>query len=289
MRISESRIRQIVREEAKRALQEMPYAGDLGISHSTDQETESFISSNLSDVGVNRAGAEKYARSGRFKTLAKRHFDNIPYNVWVAPLIGVGSGAGVSDDPEDGGRGRVLDLVPDGIKLLERLKFEAPSRVGGGDLVILYSSMGTDTTFLATPWMVMHSIFDTNSMTDELIPGFQELNALLTYGSDEGLDEDDVFMPLNNLTDNYENTRAVASTLTMASGRNGQIAGSGDILAEMMCQELLTKGGLRINFEPVRDNPEIEAAIRELARRVKRMAADFRRNAQGKLIVTATN
>lgn len=289
MRISESRIRQIIREEAKRALQEMPYAGDLGISHSTDQESESFISSTLSDMGVNRKGAEKYARSGRFKTLAKRHFDNIPYNVWVAPLIGIGYGAGVNDDPEDGARGRVLDLVPDGIKLLERLKFEAPSRVGPDDLVILYSSMGTDTTFLATPWMVMHSIFDTNSMTDELIPGFRELNALLTYGSDEGLDEDDVFMPLNNLTDNGENTRAVASTLTMASGRNGQIAGSGDILAEMMCQELLTKGGLRINFEPVRDNPEIEAAVRELARRVKRMAADFRRNAQGKLIVTATN
>jgi hypothetical protein len=57
----------------------------------------------------------------------------------------------------------------------------------------------------------------------------------------------------------------------------------------MMCQELLTKGGLRMNFAPVRDNPEIEAAVRELASRVWRMAADFRRNAQGKLIVTATN
>ena len=285
MRITESRMRQIIREEAKRALQEMPYAGDLGISHSTDQESESFISSNLSAAGVNRKGAEKYARSGRFKTLAKRHFDNIPYNVWVAPLIGIGYGAGVNDDPEDGSRGRVLDLVPDGIKLLERLKFEAPSRVGPDDLVILYSSMGTDTSFLATPWMVMHSIFDTNSMTDELIPGFQELNALLVYGSDE----DDVFMPLNNLTDNYEATQDVVQTLTMASARSGQVAGAGDVLAEMMCQELLTKGGLRIDFNTVQEKPEMERAIRELGRRVKRMAADFRRNAQGKLIVTATN
>ena len=285
MRITESRMRQIIREEAKRALQEMPYAGDLGISHSTDQESESFISSNLSAAGVNRKGAEKYARSGRFKTLAKRHFDNIPYNVWVAPLIGIGYGAGVNDDPEDGARGRVLDLVPDGVEKLERLKFEAPSRVGPDDLVILYSSMGTDTSFLATPWMVMHSIFDTNSMTDELIPGFQELNALLVYGSDE----DDVFMPLNNLTDNYEATQDVVQTLTMASARSGQVAGAGDVLAEMMCQELLTKGGLRIDFNTVQEKPEMERAIRELGRRVKRMAADFRRNAQGKLIVTATN
>jgi len=39
----------------------------------------------------------------------------------------------------------------------------------------------------------------------------------------------------------------------------------------------------------VQEKPEMERAIRALARHVKRMAADFRRNAQGKLIVTATN
>jgi len=287
MRISESRMRRIIREEVEQAVDEMAYAGDLGVRRSTDQESESFISSNLSSKGVNRDGAEKYARSGRFKTLAKKHFDNIPYNVWVAPLIGVGSEAGVDDDPEFGNRGDIMDLVPEGIEMLERLGFEAPARVGGDDLVILYSAMGTGQDFLATPWMVMHSIFDTNSMTEELIPGFRELNAWLVYGDAEI--EDDALMPLVNLTDNSEATEDVTQTLTMASARNGQLAGGGDILAEMMCQELLTKGGLRINFNTVQEKPEMERAIRALARHVKRMAADFRRNAQGKLIVTATN
>jgi hypothetical protein len=294
MRLSESRIRRIIREEVEQAVDEMAYAGDLGVRRSTDQETDSFISSNLSRMGVNRDGAEKYARSGRFKTLAKRHFDNIPYNVWVAPLIGVGHEAGVDDDPEMGNRGRVLDLVPEGIEALERLGFEAPARVGGDDLVILYSAMGVDPNFLATPWMVMHSIFDTNSITDDLIPGFSELNAHLVFGDGGGeyLDEsvdDDPLAPIANLTDNYGTTKLIASAMTMASARNNRLSSGGDLLAEMMCQELLTKGGLRVNFESLSDNPEIEGAVRELARRVKRMAADFRRNAQGKLIVTATN
>jgi len=92
-----------------------------------------------------------------------------------------------------------------------------------------------------------------------------------------------------NLTDNAEATEDVTQTLTMASARNGQLSSGGDILAEMMCQELLTKGGLRIDFNTVQEKPEMARAIRALARHVKRMAADFRRNAQGKLIVTATN
>jgi len=288
MTITESTLRRIIREEAKKALREMPYAGDLGVRRSTDQESESFIASGISDTGANRKGAEKYARSGRFKMLAKRHFDNIPYNVWVAPLIGVPNEAGVDDDPETGNRGKILDLVPEGIEMLERLGFQAPARVGSGDLVILYSAMVTDINFLATPWMVMHSIFDTNSMTEELIPGYQALNNMIVFGDTEP--EDDALMPLMNLTDNAEASEYVVRRLTMASARNELLAGGGDILAEMMCQELLTKGGLRINFTtaPEKENA-LSKAIRALASRVKLMAADFRRNAQGKLIVTAVN
>jgi len=160
--------------------------------------------------------------------------------------------------------------------------------VGSGDLVILYSAMVTDINFLATPWMVMHSIFDTNSMTEELIPGYQALNNMIVFGDTEP--EDDALMPLMNLTDNAEASEYVVRRLTMASARNELLAGGGDILAEMMCQELLTKGGLRINFTtaPEKENA-LSKAIRALASRVKLMAADFRRNAQGKLIVTATN
>lgn len=299
MRISESRIRRIIREEARRVLREgtvdeMAYAGDLGVRHSKHQERDSFISSELSGTS-NRKGAEKYAGGEHFRALARKHFDNIPYDVWVAPLIGVGHEAGVSDDPEDERRGRVMKLVPDGIKLLEEIGFESPARVGGGDLVILYSAMTTDRDFLATPWMVMHSIFDSNNLSDSLVPGFNSLNAFLVYGGEEEDGFDDIAI-FNNANDNSSVTSALVSTLTMASARNERIGSASDALAEMMCQELLTKGGLRLNLDALSvqgnmsaSDDELRGSIKSLARHVKRMADDFRRNARGKLIVTSTN
>ena len=43
MKITESQIRRIIREEAKRALQEMPYAGSLGGGEHPDPERRSGI------------------------------------------------------------------------------------------------------------------------------------------------------------------------------------------------------------------------------------------------------
>ena len=278
MRITESRMRQIIREEAKRALQEMPYAGDLGISHSTDQESESFISSNLSAAGVNRKGAEKYARSGRFKTLAKRHFYNIPYNVWVAPLIGIGYGAGVNDDPEDGARGRVLDLVPDGIKLLERLKFEAPSRVGPDDLVIIHSISDVDRANLSSPWMIFHSMFDDQSAApDNFIPSWYDLDF-------DGLTNN---LKYNDGTTFGDDTSKLDRVLTMGSARGGLIQALGDVPGEAICQELLTKGGFRYKTEAL-DDEGIEA-MEEFAAAVRVAADEFRQSTKGMLLAVATS
>jgi len=318
MNITESKFRQIIREEAKKALQEMPYAGSIGVRQSRNQDRESFTS-GISTGGANRAGAEKYARSGRFETLAKKHFANIPYDVWTAALIGAGDEAGVDDEPEFGQRSTVLDLYPKGIEHLKQLGFNPPANVGKNNLVILYTAMATDPEFLATPWMVMHSIFDTNSMVEEFIPGYRNLYSHMAFGDggeddfneeywyygigEEGEEEDeadesdddddddskDPLAPLSNLTDSIENQDAVLSTMTMNSAMKKKINSGADILPEMIVQELITKGGININFETVSDNPKIERALRELIVRVKKMAADFRRNAQGKLIVTATN
>jgi hypothetical protein len=115
----------------------------------------------------------------------------------------------------------------------------------------------------------------------------------MSYGGDkdedEYSDEDWHLAPLSNLTDSFKNQLAVLSTMTMNSAMKKKIDSGADILPEMIVQELITKGGIKINFEPVSDNPKIEQALRELVVRVKKMATDFRRNAQGKLIVTAVN
>jgi hypothetical protein len=129
MRIAESTLRRIIREEAKKALQEMAWAGSLGVRQSRNQDRESFTS-GISTGGANRAGAEKYARSVHFETLAKKHFANIPYDVWTAALIGAGDEAGVDDAPELGKRGAVLDLSTEGRQLLKRLGFQTPPQLG---------------------------------------------------------------------------------------------------------------------------------------------------------------
>jgi hypothetical protein len=292
MRITESTLRRIIREEAKKALQEMAYAGSLGVVQSRNQDRESFTS-GISDTGANRKGAEKYALSVHFETLAKKHFANIPYDVWTAALIGAGDEAGVDDEPEVGKRGAVLDLSTEGRQLLKRLGFQTPPQLGKNNLVILYTAMSTDSDFLATPWIVMHSIFDSNRMAEEFIPGYRELYSHMSYGGDKDEDEyseeDWYLAPLSNLTDSFKNQLAVLSTMTMNSAMENKIVSGADILPEMIVQELITKGGIKINFEPVSDNPKIEQALRVLIFRVKTMADDFRRNAQGKLIVTATN
>lgn len=292
MKITESKFRQIIREEAKKALQEQAYAGSLGVRQSRSQDRESFTS-GISTGGANRAGAEKYARSGQFETLAKKHFANIPYNVWTAALIGAGDEVGVDDEPEAGKRGAILNLSTEGRQLLEHLGFQTPAQIGKNDLVILYTAMSTDSDFLATPWIVMHSIFDTNRMVEEFIPGYRELYSHMAYGGDKDEDdyseEDWYLAPLSNLTDRFTEFDAVLSTMTMNSAMTKKIDSGADILPEMIVQELITKGGININFEPVSDKPKIERALNELIVRVKKMADEFRRNAQGKLIVTATN
>ena len=280
MRISESRIRQIIREEAKRALQEMPYAGDLGISHSTDQESESFISSNLSDMGVNRKGAEKYARSGRFKKLAEKHLANVPGNVWVAPLIGIGYGAGVNDDPFGNSQNRVrlTPLVPDGIETLERLGYEAPARVGRDDTVILYSTMTTEKGFMATPWMIFHSMLDSGHSVNRISPLYEELSGIFIWQSSA---------PPEIKAITGENEYEWTGALTMASARNGEIGTTSDALAEIVCQELLTKGGFQVN--PDGAAPGYVRALQALKPYIRRIADEVRSNIKGKLVATAVN
>jgi len=284
VRITESRFRKIIREEARRALQEMPYAGSLGIGrdgYEDDDDDMTHTSFGAGEGGgANRKGAEKYARSGRFKALAEKHLANIPGNVWIAPLIGVGRAAGVDDDPSGytQNRVRLTPLVPDGIETLERLGYESPARVGGDDVVVLYSSMSTDKGFMATPWMIFHSMFDSGDSVDRISPLYRELSDMfLQYG--------EVDPEIEAITG--ENESKWVGALTMASARDGAIATTSDALAEIVCQELLTKGGFQVN--PAGAAPKYVEALQALKPYIKRIADEVRSNIRGKLVATAVN
>ena len=276
MRITESRIRRIIREELEKQVDEMAYAGSLGIRHAPEDPDESGF-----DYVPNRKGAERYARSGRFRTLAEKHYANIPFPVWVAPMIGKGAGVDLGRRPTP--RITVQDLNPDGIQKLQDLGYSIPEDLDSDGLVILYTAITTGRWTMATPWMIFHSIFDSNSdIVGELSPSFTEIFDYLS--GDIDFDARPDLMPLEDTGDFIVPWRVA---LTMKSAREGTVTTSGDAFTEMVCQELLTSGGLRVNYDKV--DEETADAIRIIADHAKRAAAEFRRNARGKLITVAVS
>jgi hypothetical protein len=274
MRISESRIRRIIREEIEKQVDEMAYAGNLGVRHSPDQESTSFFSDEVA-LEPNRPGAEKFARSGRFKTLAGKHLANIPGNVWIAPLIGVADDV---YDSVEGTRVKMVPLVPDGIERLEDLGYEAPARVGGDDIVILYATMSTGPDIMATPWMIFHAMFDSGESAANVCPSFMELIMGLLYGE---TDDPELTPIASDFDDKW------FGALTMKSARDGRIQAPTDAFAEIMCQELLTSGGFQINDRGAA--PKYVKALHALKPYIKRCADEFRQRIRGKLVTVAVN
>jgi len=271
MRITASRIRQIIREEAHKALQEMPYADSL---ESRDSPEPDMISLATSFYPENRSGAKKFASSKRLKHLAKKHFSNIRNNIWLVPMIG----AMPSLVSEDFRRMIAEPLRPDGMDRLKALGYALPNGIKGDDVVILYTSMVSAKYALATPWMIFHAMFDTAPETMSLCPSFMQIEDLYNEMPEERFENPDI-AHLSN-PDWF-------GALTMASARANEIASISDAYVEMMCQELLTRRGLRLNLEAVDD--EYHEPLLALSGIIKQCADEFRQNIGGKLIIVAVN
>ena len=295
MKITESALRRIIREEAKKALQEMPYAGSLGIRKGTDDfnpgnDEDGFPRISLK-APVNTTAAEKFARSGRFQTQAKKLYANFPNNVWIASYAGdsreladIVPGHDVGLGGELSGELRVLatDLVPDGIKILDAIGFEAPARVNGNDFVILHSISGVDRETLSTPWMIFHSMFDdTGAPPADFIPSWDDLD--LTPFS---LESKKIKFRDGSLVD-FDSGEDLGRIFTMGSARSGQLNGSNNVVAEAMCQELLTRNGF--NFKPNDLDDKSIQAMEDFQDSVRQAADEFRDNTRGKLLTVATS
>ena len=284
MKIAEFQLRNII----KQVMSEMAWAGSLG--DQTGEEEEKSRSSVNTDK-PNWKGAKTYSKSKKFAELAKKYYANIPFAVWTAPYIGptgVGSSFhkkyGIASDLEDGtGRAARLiikDLSNDGLNLLNKIGYNTEKINTNNDLVILYSNIGTDVTFLATPWIIFHSIFDSSTDTKNISPTFSELFDSLYMGEGE-------FSELFYL-DSFE----WSSALTMKSAREGLELITSDALAEIMTQELLTKGGFRYNEDALNlqngDVNEVEL-FKKLKILIKQAADEFRQNSKGKLLIVTIN
>jgi hypothetical protein len=275
MRINESRIRQIIREEVESAVDEMAHAGTFEPEQSPDTNRVSFQYGNQPDndsaatLLKHRSAAEKFARSGRFKTLAEKHLANIPHSVWFAPLIG--SYREVWDNAE-GTRMKVMP-VKKGLELLKSLGYKGIDGVGSSDVVVLYTSAtaGSNPTdpILATPWMIFHAMFD--NMDNNLCPSYVKLY-------DRMIEDDLPDMDVMKL----------AAGLTMKSAREGWVRAPTDLIAEMMCQELLTSQGLQVDIEKIEDD-ELSELMEEIVPVIKKSADQFRNRMKGKLFLIAVN
>lgn len=285
-------IRQLIREMLWEVIEkdiDEAHAGSLGFAYEKPEyqvpdsdETEPEGEEEFQAYVKDRArGAQRYARSGRFKHLAEKHYANIPFPVWTAPYIGNLSGfSTVIDQPERCGRMGMMDLVYDGKSVLRKLGYTTEG-VSGGDLVILYTTGVANAAVLATPWMIIHAIFDSGKCIDFIHGGYSDIERVLLTGEGDAVAKH--FLGSIAKNDDF----AWNSYLTMKSARDYKITAANDAFAEMICQELLTRGGLRLDLEGL-EQAEREALV-WLGQEAKQVAHSFRRAARGKLIIIAVN
>jgi len=290
IRLTESRLRRIIREEARRALQEMPYAGSLGTRRGTEDWEPTPDDRDRRPEKINVTGAEKFARSGRFSTQAKKLYANFPNNIWLASWAGdsrelediVPELADLGQGGEYTGNIRVMsvDLVPDGIRILETIGFESPSRVAASDFVILHSIADIDRENLATPWMIFHAMFDdTGAPPADFIPSWDDLEGdMYTLSKMKFSDGSPV---------DTSSTTDLGRIFTMGSARMGRLQGTGNAVSEALCQELLTKGGFRFNPDDLDDDSI--SIMEDLLDHVKVAADEFRSSTRGKLLAVSAS
>ena len=290
---NENMLRQVIREELESDIEEA-HAGGLGFAYEKGNEPESDDAEPQDDEEWQRhvqdraRGAQRYARSGRFKQLAEKHYANLPFPVWTAPYIGnLDDVSTVVDSSRRCYRMNVMDLGTDGKDFLRSHGYKTED-VGNNDLVILYTTGVANAAVMATPWMIIHSIFDSADCADLLAPGYSWISDALVAGggyTEGGGYNSQTF--LKSVAGDYD--VSWQSYLTMKSARDTKINSPSDAMAEMMCQELLTSGGLRLDFEGVDENDPVQKDIIWLGKQVKLKAEDFRKKARGKLIVIAVN
>lgn len=303
MKITRKQLRQIIRE--------MAFKKNLGTVDSADDQFSSFnkiaATDNydfLYDYGrpvddpeaIQRMTRQKkaatvYAKGNSFNAEAEKRFSYMDTKVCVLAQIGsfcfkngtisrnqfekfIGKQKGNFDS-----RLNISPLNQSAKNFLKKVKPNIDlSSIEEDDCIIYYQTdfinIGRH-KFQMTPWMIMHAIFDSELMR----------NKLTELGHDIG--------SLQKTSPGF--SKRVIDILTMKSAitqRKGEVPHQqeqyrnyflNDDLAEMVCQELLTKNGLRLNMTDLTDN-EV-AYLKNLKQKVSEAAKWFDNYIKGKLIV----
>jgi len=303
MKITRRQLRQIIRE--------MAFKKNLGTVDSADDQFSSFNKIAATDnyeflgdyerpvfdpgaikrMNKQKKAASVYAKGSSFNKEAEKRFGYMNAKVCVLAQIGsfcfkngtisksqfnkfVGRQRGNFDS-----RLKISPLNQSAKNFLKKVKPDIDlSTIEDNDCIIYYQTdfinIGNH-KFQMTPWMIMHAIFDSELMR----------NKLTKLGHDIG--------NLQNTSPGF--SKRVIDILTMKSAitqRKGPVPHQqeqyrnyflNDDLAEMVCQELLTKNGLRLNIAGLTDY-EVEY-LKNLKQKVSEVAKWFDNYIKGKLIV----
>jgi hypothetical protein len=287
MRITERQLRSIIREELERSIDEMAWGGHIGMAedepypHAPDHVSGEVASRN--EESGSRSLATKYAQSDAWASRALTLYKNLPFTLWTAPYIGKGKtdtpGEGKLDalgirptivnynyEP-DAYRVRFFPLA-DSVDKLSSLGYDVSQINPREDVVILYTSAATGAAVIPSPWMIFHSIFDSE----------------VYAGPPPGL---------LRIVPSWPRARwAVGESLTpwmtMGSARQRNINSQTDAAAEAMAQELLDRRGFHLAPANKRGKPPPKAYERAIAL-IKAAGDEFRANAPGHLITVLVN
>jgi len=273
MRITERQLRRIIRK----SLDEMAFAKTLTgpdgkhVVISGDRHWSAPEGSTAARA-MDPKTTSRYLESQSFHNAATRLYANVPFDVWLAPVLSKNLDVSTAFvDPKFGySRIKVLNLAYGGLEFLKKTGFDGVEEIDPAkDLVVMPVGLNVMKGYTTSPWIIMHGIFDSvdgAGATSELVPGIAEL--IKDIEKDPGL------------------IWHLHGSLTMYSATTQQIPldAVSDMVAEMMLQEIFDSRRLRFNFEKVVDE-DVQKQIIEIGNRVKALAPFFRERAPGKLIL----
>jgi hypothetical protein len=256
-------LRQFIRQELTR-IDEMPFAGV--------KSTVRGDPKGLSQIGAliasepNHVGVDKYMQSNTWSKKADQAYTAFPYSVWIVPMTASEWDSKIKNVVSDkqlpnlvNGRRVLLPLGGQGAKALNILGVDT-SDMSSDDLVIVAMATVTAGNFLPSPWMIFHALIDGD--------GPQQFGT----GILEDMTDEIQFAPVDFRK----------NVLTMKSARDGVIGTHRDMVAEMICQELLTKSGLHFNKDGL--NEEQLDYLDSVKQRIGFVAEKIMKDLRGKLL-----
>ena len=279
MRLTDRELRRIVREAYAGMLEPVTSGVDL---YSPQQNTPGH------KAKFDKEPTLRWVTSKRFDNLAERYYSTLPFNVWLAPYVGAIRGVAVRDgwqtivdNPEAAGAGFSLGGrrlgsfdIASGVEKLQSLGYSGTENISSNDLVILFNVSTTRKRILSTPWMIIHSLFDSSGEIDRFCPSWNILRDLMNYETDDPA--------LEILGSEVLDIPDWLPALTMGSARDGEIENTIDTWAEVCTQDLITRSGVVFDYSAVSE--EEAEALRRIIPVIKQISAEFEASAPGNLI-----